>query len=34
MTKRVAEAIAKTKKFDLKEIQLEKPISTLEAYAK
>ena len=34
ITKRVAEAIAKTKKFDLKEIQLEKPISTLEAYTK
>jgi hypothetical protein len=34
MTKRVAESIAKAKNFDLKEIQLEKPISTLEAYAK
>lgn len=34
MTKRVAESIAKAKNFDLKGIQLEKPISTLEAYAK
>lgn len=34
LTKRVAEAIAKIWNFDLKEIELEKPISTFEAYAK
>ena len=33
-TKKVAETIAKATKWDLKEIQLEKPITTLEAYAK
>ena len=33
-TKKVSEIVVKTIKSDLKEIQLEKPISTIEAYAK